>query len=419
MYDNHSQLQSDLKKGTMAATNNNNNAATPNNNNNNNNSNNNNNNSATAINQNALAIKQQQQQQQLHQQAANNNNNNNNSNNNNNNLLLQKHMLSQIQYSQSDLEELTSQEISLDLQHLIDDQFRDPESLGIFTEMVNVGSTNGNNVAATASVAAKALQLQQAARLSQQQQQQQQQQTQQQTHNQGYPRSQLAYMPQPVHTGASYTNNSSDDNSSVGSDGTNIKEEPSEAVEFRRQLAQNGVSAAQFMGNANTAAALYQLPANYVSNGSGNSFTALTPSTVLGHHQGLPHIPPAHLANLKHKQSMLPHRSSNGSSKNSLSHQNNKHVDKGTDEYRRRRERNNIAVRKSREKAKVRSREVEEKVKNLIKEKDSLIRRLEEMTNEIQLHKQLYMHLMNHSNPEINQICRSALNLVNMNDHGM
>lgn len=95
-------------------------------------------------------------------------------------------------------------------------------------------------------------------------------------------------------------------------------------------------------------------------------------------------------------------------------------MDKGTDEYRRRRERNNIAVRKSREKAKVRSREVEEKVKALLKEKDALMRRLDETTNEIQLHKQLYMHLMNHSNPEINQICRSALNLVNMqSDQGM
>lgn len=98
--------------------------------------------------------------------------------------------------------------------------------------------------------------------------------------------------------------------------------------------------------------------------------------------------------------------------------QNGKNLDKGTDEYRRRRERNNIAVRKSREKAKVRSREVEEKVKTLIKEKDALIRRLEEMTNEIQLHKQLYVHLMNHNNPEVNNICRNVLSLVS-NDHGM
>uniref|UniRef100_A0A6B2E560 Putative basic region leucine zipper transcription factor n=1 Tax=Phlebotomus kandelakii TaxID=1109342 RepID=A0A6B2E560_9DIPT len=333
-----------------------------------------NNNNTSTINHNTLV---KQQQHHLQQQQPNGS-------------ILQKHMLQQ--YSQSDLEELTSQEISLDLQHLIDDQFRDQESMGIFTEMVSPtnGTTNGVNAAA------KALQLQQS-RLQV---------------PQGYPRTTLAYMPQPVHSGATYTNNSSDENSSVGSDATtSIKEEPVEPVEYRRQMAANG----QFLPPSGTApvqnganGAIYpNLPPNYASNGSGNTFTTLTPSTVL-HHQTLPHLPSAaHLANLKHKQ-MMSHRK-----------QSNKHVDKGTDEYRRRRERNNIAVRKSREKAKVRSREVEEKVKTLIKEKEALIRRLEEMTNEIQLHKQLYMHLINHSNPEINQICRSVLSVVNMSDHGM
>lgn len=221
-------------------------------------------------------------------------------------------------------------------------------------------------------------------------------------------------MPQPVHTGATYANNSSDENSSVGSsDSANIKEEPVEPNEFRRQLQNNG---AQFMGTT-----AYQLtgggttnpnnpiaPTNYVTNGNGNTFSNLTPATVL-HHQALPHLAgAAHLANLTKHGKMLPHVSRKSQSKS---------VDKGTDEYRRRRERNNIAVRKSREKAKVRSREVEEKVKTLIKEKDCLIRKIEEKNNEIQLYKQLYMHLMNHSNPEINQICRSALNLSNMGDH--
>ena len=216
-------------------------------------------------------------------------------------------------------------------------------------------------------------------------------------------------MPQPVHSGATYTNNSSDENSSVGSDATTVKEEPIDPNEYRRQLQTNGNTggnnAAQFIGNT-----AYQLAgatgANYVTNGNGNTFSNLTPATVL-HHQGLPHIPGAHLGGLKHKQ-LMPHVSRKSQQKN---------VDKGTDEYRRRRERNNIAVRKSREKAKVRSREVEEKVKALIKEKEALIRKIEEKNNEIQLYKQLYMHLMNHSNPEINQICRSALNLSNMGDH--
>uniref|UniRef100_T1IJ14 BZIP domain-containing protein n=1 Tax=Strigamia maritima TaxID=126957 RepID=T1IJ14_STRMM len=49
-----------------------------------------------------------------------------------------------------------------------------------------------------------------------------------------------------------------------------------------------------------------------------------------------------------------------------------KSVDKSSDEYRRRRERNNIAVRKSREKAKQRSKDTESKVKDLQRENDRL-----------------------------------------------
>ncbi|XP_050092245.1 CCAAT/enhancer-binding protein [Anopheles aquasalis] len=475
MYDTN-QIQvrpSDIKKLTMAANNSANgangtaNGASPTNNN-----------SPTAINQNTLALKQQQQQhqQQQHQQVQQvqqqqqqvqqqvqqqqqqqqqvqqspvqqvtgqlgPHQTNGGSGVGGNGLLssgnlLSKQMLQQIQYSQSELDELTSQEISLDLQHLIDDQFRDPEALGIFTEMVTVGSTNGtmaNPLVQTA--AAKALQLQQA-RLSQ--------------HTNGsnsYQRS-LAYMPQPVHTGAAYGSTSSDENSSVGSsaDSANIKEEPIDPNEYRRQLLANGVGAgggggavAQFIGTVNG----YQLPGagtgsggggaatpngltngaaglgtagggggattpSYVTNGNGNSFSNLTPATVL-HHQALPHLSgAAHLANLTKHSKLMPHVGRKTQQKV---------VDKGTDEYRRRRERNNIAVRKSREKAKVRSREVEEKVKALLKEKDVLIRKIEEKNNEITLYKQLYMHLMNHSNPEINQICRSALNLSNMGDH--
>lgn len=385
MYDNNVQSinQLDIKKGTMATNNinnNNNNHSVVNNNNSNNN---NNNNTASAINHNTMAANKT-----THQMLQ--------ANNTNNNTILQKHILQQ--YSQSDLEELASQEISLDLQHLIDDQFREQEALGIFSDMEpntnnnnpsHNNNNNNNNSNGTLSVAAKVLQHQN--RLNQQQQQ-----------SQGYQRATLAYMPQPVHSGANYTNNSSDDNSSIGSDGTNIKEEPVDTAEFRRLAA--AANGAQFIGVNQDAAGLYQIPQNYTSNGSGNTFTTLTAPVL--HHQGLPHLPGSHLASLKHKQLMSQRK-----------HQ-NKHVDKGTDEYRRRRERNNIAVRKSREKAKVRSREVEEKVKALVKEKEALMRRLEEMTNEIQLHKQLYVHLMNHNNPEVNNICRNVLSLVS-GDHGM
>lgn len=62
-----------------------------------------------------------------------------------------------------------------------------------------------------------------------------------------------------------------------------------------------------------------------------------------------------------------------------------KRADKGTDEYRRRRERNNIAVRKSREKAKLRSRETEEKVKLLVRDNERLQKRVEQLTEELNI----------------------------------
>ncbi|EEC10032.1 CEBPA: CCAAT/enhancer-binding protein alpha, putative [Ixodes scapularis] len=64
-------------------------------------------------------------------------------------------------------------------------------------------------------------------------------------------------------------------------------------------------------------------------------------------------------------------------------------LDKGSDEYRRRRERNNIAVRKSREKAKQRSRDTERKVSELNRENDSLRKKVELLTKELAVLKSL------------------------------
>lgn len=75
--------------------------------------------------------------------------------------------------------------------------------------------------------------------------------------------------------------------------------------------------------------------------------------------------------------------SSSASSVSSVSKRSSKNVDKGTDDYRRRRERNNIAVRKSREKAKLRSRETEEKVKLLVRDNERLQKRVEQLTEEL------------------------------------
>ncbi|XP_037954596.1 CCAAT/enhancer-binding protein-like [Teleopsis dalmanni] len=388
--------------------------------NNNNNANGTQNNNTDANNNNTGVTGQQQQQnsglvvkqhavhQLQHAAAALNNNNNTstlNANMNNVNNLLQKQMLQQ--YSHSDIDELTAQEITLDLQHLIDDQFREQEALGIFSDMVASpgGLTATLPPNGMVSAAAKVLQHHQL----------QQQSLRTQQHN--YGRSPLAYMPQAVHSGAAYNNHSSDENSSIGSDSSTIKEEPIDP-DYRRHLQEANVNnaAAAFItnGGSNGLYNPYQSTngnGNNTGNGNNNNnnnnnFTTLTSANVLAHHSvNLPHLAAgAHL--LKHHNKQLQNQR-----KSSL-----KHVDKGTEEYRRRRERNNIAVRKSREKAKVRSREVEERVKSLLKEKEALLRQLQEMTNELQLHKQIYMQLMNHTNPEVSRVCRSFLNT---GDHGL
>uniref|UniRef100_T1H5Y4 BZIP domain-containing protein n=1 Tax=Megaselia scalaris TaxID=36166 RepID=T1H5Y4_MEGSC len=282
------------------------------------------------------------------------------------NSILQKHIMQQ--YGHNELDELAAQEITLDLAHLIDDNFRESE-LGLFSDMVAATSpTTLSNTLQTNGVvaAAKVLQMQQ-------------QNTQQQ-----WEYNLLAYTPQAVHSNATYTsNNSSDDNSSLASESSTIKEEPIDPQEYRRQFQE--VTNNNFMSN-NNVNGIYGLNA-YGTNGCNNGFNGRTP------HQNLPHLTGTHLAQLKHHRRYCP-----------KSQAKQKSLDK-TDEYRRRRERNNIAVRKSREKAKVRSREVEEKVKTLIKEKEQLLRRLEEMNNEMQVHQQIYLQLMNHANPEITRIC--------------
>lgn len=66
-----------------------------------------------------------------------------------------------------------------------------------------------------------------------------------------------------------------------------------------------------------------------------------------------------------------------------------KHFDKASDEYRKRRERNNLAVRKSREKAKQRSKDTEKRVSDLVSENDKLRKRMELLSKELSVLKNL------------------------------
>lgn len=68
-------------------------------------------------------------------------------------------------------------------------------------------------------------------------------------------------------------------------------------------------------------------------------------------------------------------------------------LDKHSDEYRLRRERNNIAVRKSRDKAKVRNMETQHKVLELSAENDRLQRKVEQLSRELTTLRNLFKQL--------------------------
>lgn len=286
----------------------------------------------------------------------NNNNNLTTLNNNTGNskqtaALLKQHHLQQYQHG-GELSDLNTPEISLDLQNLIDDsQFND----GLFTDILQSQGKHLQNIHPRQVIS--------------------------NSPNINYPRTTLAYMPQPVHSGATYSatqNSNSDSNSSVGSDVPSIKEEPIDPQEYRRQC------------NLNLLPNNYVQNGGYAANGNGAAFSTLTPSTVL-HHQQL------NMNAMKNKAAMLNHH---------VARKTMKPCDKNSDEYRRRRERNNIAVRKSREKAKVRTRETEEKVKILVKENERLQKRIELLSEELNVLRSLFSNvgvLPEHLHREINK----------------
>lgn len=288
-----------------------------------------------------------------------NNTNNNNLTTLNNNTgatskqtaaLLKQHQLQLYQqHTGGELSDLATPEISLDLQNLIDDsQFNE----GLFTDILQNPAAKQHMPVHGGNSAGRGSQLM-------------------------YPRTTLAYMPQPVHSGATYHQSSNSDSNS--SDVPSIKEEPVDPLEYRRNQCQ-------------------QLTNGYVPNyaGASGQFTALTSAGVLHHQQQQMVVmgknpgankPPIMSAHAAHRKQM-------------------KQTDKNSDEYRRRRERNNIAVRKSREKAKVRTRETEEKVKLLLKENERLQKRIELLTEELNVLRSLFSNvgvLPEHLHREINK----------------
>lgn len=312
----------------------------------------------------------------------NNNNNNNNANNNNSALQVNHNqqtgnLVSKVSASKAslhqqyaehcaaagELTDLNTPEISLDLQRLIDDPNFNDGLLDMFSDGNGALKHPRNNT---------------------------------------YPRTTLAYMPQPVHSGASYhqNSNSCSDSNSSSSDSPSIKEEPVDPADYRRHCPQYPPSGYN--------------PANGAFANGGPTFTTLTPSTVPGHQ--LHHQHPQQQQSQHQQQPRGPmkpvlahqHQAAAAAAAAAVARKQSKSVDKASDEYRRRRERNNIAVRKSREKAKVRSRETEEKVKLLVKDNELLKKKVEILTEELnvlrsligscgvlpeQLHRELSRHL--------------------------
>lgn len=323
------------------------------------------------------------------------NNNNNLTAINNNKALLAKHHQYHPQDHQGELADLNTPEISLDLQNLIEDsQFNE----GLFTDILNghpgVGKTNPHHPSqlghhpsvrtTTASLLGGS-----------------------------YPRTTLAYMPQPVHSGATYNNNNNSsssvsENSSASSGSIpSIKEEPLDPSDFRTAChQQNSTTAGNTVAVPVPYSSSYSPPSgnNFASNGAGSTFTTLTPSTLPG--ANIHQHPSSLLVAGINKGIVSKSSSSSPSLHHHHSRKSSKSVDKASDEYRRRRERNNIAVRKSREKAKLRSRETEEKVKLLVKENERLQKRIELLSEELNVLRNLFANVgvvPEHLHREINK----------------
>lgn len=80
-------------------------------------------------------------------------------------------------------------------------------------------------------------------------------------------------------------------------------------------------------------------------------------------------------------------------------------LDKESDEYRRRRERNNLAVKKSRNKSKIKTIQTLERVNQLKAENDELVQKIEILSKELRLLKDLFMaHASNAHGTEITEV---------------
>lgn len=291
-----------------------------------------------------------------------NNNNNNNSSSTNNAMntaapLRVKTFPEHTEHAR-ELAELATQEISLDLQGLIDDtHFPDDNLFGdlIETAKKNDAGMYGMPMARGATPSSGS---------SGQNSPGSEGQNSPPAYN-PYARNALAYLPGSVHNGATFAQmgNVPPQHQGHHQGMPQVKQEPVEQ-DFSNSCSQAPTS------TTNT-------PFNNYNNGVSSSTPH--PSDQMG--PILPFNMGGPLPSLKSFAS-APKYLNNPKKKNSS--------DKTGDDYRRRRERNNVAVRKSREKAKMRTRETEDRVKILARENERLQKKVELLQEELSVLRSLF-----------------------------
>lgn len=292
-------------------------------------------------------------------------NNNNNNNNAQNNQMSGQHTVTPLrvktfpehQEHARELAELATQEISLDLQGLIDEtHFPDDNLFGdlIETAKKNDAAMYGMAMPRGATPSSGS---------SGQNSPGSEGQNSPPAYN-PYARSALAYLPGSVHNGATFAQMANVPAQHQGHHQNipQVKQEPVEQ-DFANSCSQAPTS------TTNTSFANYN---NGVSSSTPHPSDQMGP--ILPFNMGGP----------------LPSLKSFASTPKYLSNPKKKSDQKSGDDYRRRRERNNVAVRKSREKAKMRTRETEDRVKILARENERLQKKVELLQEELSVLRSLF-----------------------------
>lgn len=278
--------------------------------------------------------------------------NNSNSNNMANPLRI-KHF---VEHSDRELAELATQEISLDLQGLIDEtHFPDDNLFGDLMETTKKNEAIYGMAMARGATPSSSGQNSPGS----------EGQNSPPAYNpQPYSRNTLAYLPGSVHNGAHYAQHHSHH--------PQVKQEPVDQ-EFSNSCSQAPTSTTSSNQYNN----------NYTNNNNNNAVSSSTNHSPDQMSPVLPFSLGGPLPSLK-SFAQQPKYALGSSKKNKNPN------DRGSDEYRRRRERNNIAVRKSREKAKLRTRETEDRVKILARENERLQKKVELLQEELSVLRSLF-----------------------------